>query len=102
MATGGRGNTSPHAYVLSSPPPGNPLRLAHGVRITGSSITNVGGSASVIAYAGHSKSKRDVGWEVRGVTTHRYTFSIVSATACMQVRGGASGLYSRSIRCSLA
>ena len=73
-----------------------------GGSITSSSITNVGGSATIINYAGNTKDKLNVGWEVRGVTTHKYTFSLVSVTKCMQIRGGATGLYSRSISCNLS
>lgn len=71
-------------------------------KIVSSSITNVGGAATLISYDGHTKSKRDVGWEVRGLTTHKFSFMMVSVTKCMQVRGGATGLYSKSVKCSLA
>ncbi len=71
-------------------------------KITSSSITNVGGSATIVSYDGNTKSKRNVGWEVRGLTTHKYSFSLVSVTKCMQIRGGATGLYSRSISCNLS
>ena len=70
-------------------------------RITSSSFSNVGGAATIISYDGNTRSKRDVGWEVRGLTTHKFSFYLGSVTKCMQIRGGATGLYSRSISCNL-
>ncbi|MET0526526.1 MAG: hypothetical protein ABWZ91_17100, partial [Nocardioides sp.] len=58
-----------------------------------------GGSATVVSYDGNTRSMRNVGWEVRGVTTHKFSFYLASVTKCMQVRGGATGLYSRSLTC---
>ena len=71
-------------------------------RITSANISNVGGNATIISYDGNTKGQTNVGWEVRGVTTHKYSFYLGSVTKCMQIRGGASGLYSRSISCSAA
>ncbi|GAA2132137.1 hypothetical protein [Nocardioides bigeumensis] len=69
--------------------------------ITSYSISNVGGSGSGLSYQGNTKSTRNVGWEVRGVTTHSWSFWIGGISKCMQVRGGATGLYSRSVSCSM-
>ena len=69
-------------------------------RITSWSFSNVGGSGTVLSYDGNTRGATNVGWEVRGVTTHKFSFWLGSVTKCMQVRGGATGLYSRSISCS--
>ena len=66
-------------------------------KITDSSFSNVGGNSTGLGYDGNTRGKTNVGWEVRGVTTHEFSFYLVSVTKCMQVRGGASGLYSRSV-----
>ncbi len=70
-------------------------------RIISSSISSVGGAALIISYDGNTRGKRDVGWEVRGLTTHTFSFYLGSVTKCMQIRGGATGLYSRSTNCTL-
>ena len=69
--------------------------------ITSYSITNVGGTGTGLNYVGNSRDTRNVGWEVRGVTTHRWEFWIGGVSKCMQIRGGATGLYSRSINCGM-
>ena len=69
-------------------------------RITSSSLSSVGGAALIISYDGNTRGKRDVGWEVRGLTTHTFSFYLGSVTKCMQIRGGATGLYSRSTNCT--
>ena len=69
--------------------------------ITSYAISNVGGSGSGLSYQGNTKSTRNVGWEVRGVTTHSWSFWIGGISKCMQIRGGATGLYSRSVSCSM-
>ena len=70
-------------------------------KITDSSFSNVGGNSTGSSYDGNTRGKTNVGWEVRGVTTHTFSFYLVSVTKCMQVRGGATGLYSRSVSCSV-
>jgi hypothetical protein len=70
-------------------------------RITNSTFSGVGGAALIIRYDGNTRGKRDVGWEVRGLTTHTFSFYLGSVTKCMQIRGGTTGLYSRSTNCSL-
>lgn len=72
-----------------------------GGRVTSYSVSNVGGAATVLAYNGNGTSKLSVGWEARAVTTHNFSFWLGSITKCMQIRGGATGLYSRSVSCSM-
>ena len=73
-----------------------------GGRITSYSVTNVGGAATGLRYDGHSQATRNVDWEVRGLTTHTFSLWLPSVTKCMQIRGGATGLYSRSISCDMS
>jgi len=70
-------------------------------RIASSSFSTVGGAALIIRYDGNTRGKKDVGWEVRGLTTHTFSFHLGAVTKCMQIRGGATGLYSRSTSCYL-
>ena len=73
---------------------------------TGRSPTRVSPTSEeigpVLSYDGNTSGKTNVGWEVRGVTTHTFSFYLVGCvTKCMQIRGGATGLYSRSVNCSV-
>lgn len=79
-----------------------------GGRITSYHVFDRGGETSTPgwSYTGHGGSgSRNVGWEVRQYTQEKFTFGIgqygFTQTRCLQVRGGATGLYSTRSDCVL-
>ena len=71
-----------------------------GGRIT-SHNKNADGGGWVWTYQGNTLGARDLGWEVRMRASHRWTLGLLGTTNCLQVRGGATGLYSTTRSCTL-
>jgi hypothetical protein len=77
----------------------------NGTSITSYSISNTGGTAyNGFSYDGViNHGYRNMGWEVRAYTQYKLHLGPLSFYPCLQIRGGASGLYSikNSSACSL-
>jgi hypothetical protein len=77
---------------------------ASGGTITSHSVSNYGGKG----YYGNeyegvvSKPSSDVGWEIRQAVEFHFNWFGANAQPCMQIRGGATGLYSTSKTCNLS
>ena len=69
-------------------------------RAQNADIKNVGGNGTGVNYEGHTQDKRNVGWEVRGLTTHKWTIGPTGFSKCMQIRGGNNAV-SKNISCNL-
>ncbi len=67
-----------------------------GSSVTSYWVSNIGGNGSGgFSYNGYSGPYMlDVGWEVRAAVQYNFSIGPVPANPCMQIRGGASGLYS--------
>lgn len=67
-----------------------------GYNITSYYADNIGGAgANGFSYNGSNGPYfLDVGWEVRAAAQYNFTVGPVPANPCMQIRGGATGLYS--------
>ncbi|MFI9719635.1 hypothetical protein ACIHFE_08255 [Streptomyces sp. NPDC052396] len=81
---------------------------SNGSGITGYHVYDRGGETSTPGWSfqgDNGQGSRNVGWEVRQYTKEKFTFGIgsygYSANTCVQIRGGATGLYSSSASCSL-
>ncbi|PYC88052.1 hypothetical protein C7C46_01935 [Streptomyces tateyamensis] len=76
---------------------------SNGSSITSYYTTNVGAQgAGTNSYEGLSNSgSRNVGWEVRQYQSFHFNFWGVDAYPCMQIRGGATGLYSEQESCNV-
>lgn len=81
---------------------------SNGSNVTSYWIINRGGETSTPgwSYQGdNGQGAWNVGWEVRQYTQEKFTFGIgsygYSTSPCVQVRGGATGLYSSQASCSL-
>lgn len=75
-----------------------------GGRITTYNVNNIGGKATVggLSYNGHSSpNELNVGWEVRASVAFNFSVTWDHVYPCMQIRGGASGLYSTQTTCNL-
>lgn len=76
---------------------------SNGSSITSYSLTNRGGQGyKGIKYEGlGQKYTRNLGWEVRQAQTFKFSILWANANPCMQLRGGATGLYSFRANCNL-
>ena len=72
--------------------------------ITSYSLTNKGGVGfNGVNYQGlGAYSVNNVGWEVRQAQVFKFSFAWASATPCMQVRGGKTGLIGFQANCNLS
>lgn len=77
-------------------------------QITSSTVFDRGGETSTPgwSFTGHGgQGSWNLGWEVRQYTQEKFTFGIgwfsYTSTKCGQIRGGASGLFSRRESCGL-
>jgi hypothetical protein len=77
---------------------------SNGSAITSYYASNLGGAGySGVSYDGISgQYQNNLGWEVRYAVGYRFHIGIVSANPCMQIRGGATGLYSYQSSCNLS
>jgi hypothetical protein len=77
---------------------------SNGSSITSYSTTNYGGiGRNGNSYDGvASRGSLNVGWEVRSYVEFHFNFFMVNAYPCMQIRGGATGLYSTRKNCNLS
>lgn len=75
-----------------------------GGNISSWSVTNVGGRGdNGNSYNGvSSKGSRNVGWEIRAFRGFDFDYFGWHAYPCMQIRGGATGLYSTRKSCDLS
>lgn len=75
---------------------------ASGGTVTSHTVTNVGGQGlGGVSYAGViGTGATSVGWEVRSFREFKFTLGGAAANPCMQLRGGATGLYSYRSTCN--
>ena len=72
--------------------------------VTSYSLTNKGGVGyNGVSYQGlGAYSVNNVGWEVRQAQVFKFSFAWASASPCMQIRGGKTGLTSFQPNCNLS
>jgi hypothetical protein len=76
---------------------------AQNSKITSYYISNTGGRGALFNYDGKvSHGYLNVGWEVRAYQEFKFNFFMQNFYPCMQIRGGATGLYSTRRSCNLS